>query len=92
MRDPNVSAGVVMDGGIMEQRQKPDEWLKTQCNRYANGQCSTAACLIRGGYSGGRPDYDVATCEAHELWMELSMLRKAHADVSSGVVMDGGET
>lgn len=53
-----------------------DEWLKTQCNRYTNGICSTAGCLRRGGYSGEVPvNYELATCHAHETIKELESLR-----------------
>jgi len=41
--------------------------LKGECNRYANGQCQTLACLKRGGYTKGDPvDYSIASCERHE--------------------------
>lgn len=50
-----------------------------QCNRYANGFCSTLNCMKRGGYVRGesRPgDREMATCEAHELYCELLELRQ----------------
>lgn len=51
------------------------KWLKEQCNRYANGQCHTITCLRRGGHLRGEPvDYNVATCEAHELIESLADL------------------
>ena len=40
--------------------------MREQCNRYANGQCMLRKCLVRGGYTGGAVDRDVATCEHHE--------------------------
>ena len=54
-----------------------DEWLKDQCNRYANGQCHTTACLRRGGYIRGTVpvNYELATCHAHEVLTELEQLR-----------------
>ena len=56
--------------------QSNDEWLKAQCNRYVNGQCSTLTCLKRGGYVRGTPpNYDTATCEPHEILTELAALR-----------------
>ena len=62
-----------------------DEWLKYQCNRYANGQCSTLACLRRGGYKRGDVpvNYDLATCHAHEVLVELENLRQQPASASS---------
>ena len=49
--------------------------LKAECNRYTNGQCSTLACLKRGGYQrGDKPDYETATCERHEQVMALETL------------------
>lgn len=39
--------------------------LKEQCNRYANGTCSTRRCLVRGDYIA-KGDYEGATCEFHE--------------------------
>lgn len=53
-----------------------DEWLKSQCNRYVNGFCSTRACMVRGGYKPGiTVDYECATCEPHEILIELQNLR-----------------
>ena len=53
-------------------------WLESQCNRYANGYCSTLACLLRGGYKrgSGRVDFAKATCEAHECLMEIEALKR----------------
>lgn len=54
-----------------------DEWLKDQCNRYRNGQCSTLSCLKRGGYTRGtKPNYEKATCHPYETIVELEQLRE----------------
>lgn len=55
-----------------------DDWLKKQCNRYANGECQTVACLKRGKGMDGTVhlNYENATCEAHEILKELEVLRK----------------
>jgi hypothetical protein len=42
------------------------EHWESQCNRYANGFCSTRRCLVRGGWEAGTPDCSMATCEEHE--------------------------
>ena len=58
-------------------KNKNEEWLKGQCNRYVNGQCNTLKCLTRGN-GGKRPkasDYNLASCEAHEVLLELEELR-----------------
>lgn len=48
-------------------------WAKTQCNKYANGQCTTARCMRRGGFSSGScPDFQLATCEYHEVVKALA--------------------
>lgn len=49
---------------------KPDvvEWLTEQCSRLKNGRCSTLGCLRRGGYVGPPASYDIATCEAYEIF------------------------
>ena len=49
------------------------EWLKSQCNRYHNNYCAILSCLRRGGYKR-KPaivDYDMATCNAHEIINKL---------------------
>ena len=54
-----------------------EEWLKDQCNRYSNGKCDLTACLRRGGYKHPMPpNYEAATCHAHETLMELAKLRE----------------
>jgi hypothetical protein len=42
--------------------------LKARCNRYVNGQCTTSACMRRGGWkpTGEPTDYAYATCAEHE--------------------------
>lgn len=67
----------------MPARTNNDQWLKDQCNRYKNGQCTTLACVMRGGYKidqdlqgkGDGYDPEIATCEAHEILCELAELR-----------------
>lgn len=50
------------------------EYFQSQCNRYVNGQCSTRACLVRGGYRGSEPvNYDLATCAYHEAVKHLEL-------------------
>ena len=53
------------------------EWLKSQCNRYKNGQCTTLKCLQDGGYIRGDnlANHDIATCEPHEILIELEELK-----------------
>lgn len=50
------------------------EQQKAQCNHYMNDQCTTVACLKRGGYVRGQSvvDYRTATCEAHEIVKALT--------------------
>jgi hypothetical protein len=49
--------------------------LKSRCNRHANGECQSLVCLYNGGYEHGtKPDYSVATCEAHEQVTALESL------------------
>lgn len=54
--------------------------LKAECNRYANGHCSTAACVRRGMKATGATfpltDYAVATCGHHEAVQEVERLRE----------------
>lgn len=47
-----------------------EQFLKENCNRLANGQCQTFACLKRGGYIRGGllANYNIATCPAWQLW------------------------
>lgn len=70
---------------ILELEADNREWLKTQCNRYVNGICSTRRCLVRGGHeSGSGPvDFDVATCEHHELINQLDRLTGALGKIAS---------
>lgn len=55
-------------------KEDTQEWLKSECNRYTNGSCSTLKCLLRGGYQRGKtkPNYDLATCHAYELLQEFA--------------------
>lgn len=56
-----------------------DEWLKDQCNIYANGECQTLACFRRGGFVSGAarvPKHIKPTCHAYEALQELEALRK----------------
>lgn len=55
-----------------------------ECNRYKNGRCSTAVCLMRGGYSGGPVDYSLATCEGHELAQEIRRIAAWAAQAMEG--------
>lgn len=60
-------------------KQDHRAWLKTQCNRLADGRCYTEGCLRRGGWPGRVSEYatittavdhSIATCvpyEIHEL-------------------------
>lgn len=64
--------------------REAETWLRSQCNRYINGQCTTLACMIRGAWTPGNTQ-DVATCEPHETILrltqqasELSALRVDH--------------
>lgn len=63
-------------------KPKNDEWLRNQCNKYANGTCYSARCLLPGGngaimrFENGEVSYASATCEAHEVFQELQDLRK----------------
>lgn len=69
-----------------------DEFLKSQCNRYVNGYCSTRKCLVRGGWKVGM-NQDVATCESHEILVELESLRDENKCLSSDlnrVLKEGG--
>ena len=56
-------------------------WLAEQCNRWANGQCLTRRCLLRGGYSGSGPvdNPDCATCEAKEIAAKIAALQASVA-------------
>ena len=55
------------------------ELLKSECNRYVNGQCSTRRCVVRGmkrtGMTFPLTDYAVATCEHHEAVREIERAR-----------------
>lgn len=70
-----------------------DEYLKQKCNRYTNGMCSALACLMRGGYVPGhpRPNYEMATCEPHEILSELVSLRAAQPRNAGDVAPMGGD-
>jgi hypothetical protein len=48
--------------------------LTDQCQRLKHGQCSTRGCLIRGGWTSGPVDYQIATCEAFEAHNELATI------------------
>ncbi len=54
------------------------EWLKEQCNFYANGTCYTLSCLNRGGYKRGEipVKYDIATCIVKEIVNDLNELKE----------------
>ena len=61
---------------------KNAEWLKSQCNRYVNGECHTLRCMKRGGYKHGKVEtYDCATCEPHEILLELEDLREENRSI-----------
>lgn len=53
------------------------DWLKSECNRYVNGNCTTRSCYIRGGWDG-KPitlsDFQSikTTCMAHEILERLN--------------------
>lgn len=50
----------------VEMKTKDD--LMSECNRYANGICTTRACLVRGGWKPGEPvNYEISVCDAHEI-------------------------
>ncbi len=68
--------------------ERNDEWLKQKCNRYVNGKCSTLACLQRGGYISGGPDYRHATCEPHEILQELESLRAAQPPIAVNEIVE----
>lgn len=56
--------------------------LKADCNRYANGVCTTLYCLNRGGYKRpNKPDYEASTCEKHEQVKAIESLM--HKDFTS---------
>src|SRR5687767_11846150 len=51
------------------------EYLKSQCNRYANSECTTLSCMKRGGFVPGVPATpEIATCEYHESITALELL------------------
>ena len=53
------------------------EYHRSRCNRYVNGQCTTGACMKRGGWVGPMTvDYALATCEAHETVVALSGIER----------------
>lgn len=60
-----------------------------ECNRYKNGRCSTAFCLMRGGYTGGPVDYSLATCEGHELAQEIERLAAMNDTSWAAQAMEG---
>jgi hypothetical protein len=51
-------------GELVEMLTQEAAILEAYCNKIANGECSTLACLQRGGYIRGTesPDSSVATC------------------------------
>ncbi len=52
------------------------EHHKKDCCRYqGSGKCSVRRCNVRGGWGlGGRADFSLATCEAHETVVALQAL------------------
>lgn len=67
-----------------------DEWLKEQCSRYnADGFCSLTNCLRLGGRTekaSDPVDYTLATCHAHEVFLELEELRALQVPVGCVVI------
>jgi len=61
----------VVNWVIRHMKPEHEEFLKSQCNRLKNGQCSTLRCLKRGGYPEKGKTVDVATCEAYEIYLLL---------------------
>lgn len=64
---------------------KAIELLKAECNRYANGQCMTRRCVVRGmdraKMAFPLTDYAVATCEHHEAVQEIERARELINDM-----------
>lgn len=54
--------------------------LKQECNRYVNGNCSTASCIRRGMQETGATfplaNYEVATCDHHKAVREIEQARE----------------
>lgn len=71
MAEPNTPAELLLTDAV--------QWLKDQCNRYTNGRCTTRRCLVRGGYIGPPADYNIATCEPHEITVALNHRTSAPA-------------
>lgn len=61
--------------------------LTEQCNRRVNGQCTLRKCIVRGGWSGNRADYDEAvsqaTCEYHEAAQALEEITTLRSQVET---------
>lgn len=58
------------------------EWLKDQCNRFANEKCMTLKCIRRGGFRDGNDsvDYDKSTCIPYEIYQTLKAENKSGND------------
>lgn len=57
--------------------------LKSECNRFVNGQCTTLACMKRGGYTSGIPGtYDQATCAEREAVLAIQHLESELAEAN----------
>lgn len=65
------------------------EILREARPSWDNGRCSTAVCLMRGGYSGGPVDYSLATCEGHELAQEIRRLAAMNDTSWAAQAMEG---
>lgn len=50
------------------------EWLKEECSALKYGQCSTRACMVRGGWKPGEGDWSKATCPAYEATRAINCL------------------
>jgi len=49
-----------------------EEWCLSRCNKHVYGRCTTVTCLKRGGWTGGPPRYEIATCEELEIAKKLT--------------------
>lgn len=47
------------------------DWLRGECSRLNNGECTTARCIKRGGWQGGPYDPAIATCVPYEIYRKL---------------------
>lgn len=55
------------------------EFIKKECNRYVNRECTTLGCFKRGGWirGGRKPPKDFEpTCQVHELVLYVEKLEK----------------